>query len=252
MNLSTWFLFLLPAVLPGASGSSGDPGQASDVSYVCPPCGAECHFTLYPKAGNCGGCGMGLVPLSSVPQVGVLFHPSADLVSSTLVLSVFASSNVVRVFGVADTAEPLRFADALEVRPQFAFGDAPALDVLVLPEGFGAWDDPMTLEWVKGAVEKARFVLATGGGSILLAKAGYLKGEHVPGRDFLVKNGKQFAEELVFEPEPRLKRSGKFLLARDPLGALDAALAIVQELSTKEKAQRTAQQLGYDWKPEGK
>lgn len=225
--------------------------QAPEVSYVCPPCGAECHFTSAPKPGSCGVCGMALVPLGTIPQVGVLLHPDAGL-SSLTILAAFSSSNAVRAFTVADTSEPMRLADALEVRPQFGFGEAPALDVLVVPEGYGAWDDPLLVEWVTAAAAKARFVLSVGHGSVVLARAGLLKGETVPGQRFLVEHGRELAPELVFAAEPARRRAGKFLLARDAQAALLSSLDIVAELAGVERAQRTAEGLGLAWSPEAR
>jgi transcriptional regulator GlxA family with amidase domain len=252
MKLSLTLLLLsllVPAPERGASPRAQE--AATGEAFVCPPCGAACHFTSSPKPGNCGVCGMGLVPLGTIPQVGVLLHPDAGL-SSLTILSVFSGSNAVRAFTVADTAEPMRLDDALEVRPQFAFGEAPALDVLVVPEGFGAWDDPMLVEWVAAVAAKARFVLSVGAGSVVLARAGLLKGETVPGQRFLVERGKELAPELVFAAEPALRRVGKFVLARDTQAALEGSLDIVGELAGAERAQRTAAQLGLVWSPETK
>jgi hypothetical protein len=86
---------------------------------------------------------MALVPLASVPQAGVLLYPGVDLVSSTLPLGVLAGSDAVRAFTVADTDDLIRSRDTLDMKPQFAFADCPALDVLVIPDGFGAHDDPL-------------------------------------------------------------------------------------------------------------
>jgi transcriptional regulator GlxA family with amidase domain len=246
MHTATWILLSL-LVLSAGRDPAARQGAAS---FVCPPCGAECHFITYPKEGKCGVCGMGLVPLASVPQVGVLLYPDASLASSMLTLSLFAGSNAGRVFSVADTSEPVRLSDALEVRPQFAFADAPVLDVLVVPDGFGAWDDPLIVEWVKGAVEKARFVLSVGGGSVLVAKAGFLAGERVPARRFLVERGKELAPGPVYEDVAGFRRAGKFLLARDTGSGTQAALAVVAELAGEERARRTAEELGLTWSPE--
>lgn len=237
------------ALLVAAQGTK--PSSSPEV-FVCPPCGAECHFTTYPKTGNCGVCGMGLVPLASVPQIGVLLHPDAALSSSLLTLALFVGSNAGRVFTVADTAEPLRLSDALEVRPQFAFGDTPALDVLVVPEGYGAWDDPLLVEWVKATSARARFVLAVDTGSVVLARAGFLAGERVPARSFLVRRGKELAPGLAFDDSTSWRRTGKFFLARDTEGALEASLALVHELAGEESALRTAQEFGRPWKPASK
>ncbi|MSR63288.1 MAG: hypothetical protein EXS08_12670 [Planctomycetes bacterium] len=225
------------------------PQEPAPAAFLCPPCGAECHFVVYAKAGACGGCGMALVPAASVPQVGVLLHEGVDLLSSTLTLGVFAASNCVRAFTVADTAEPLRAADALEMKPQFAFAAAPALDVLVVPEGFGSWDDPLIVDYVRGAAEHARFVIAVGTGSVLLAKAGFLKGAHVALNPYLVRRLPELAPELVSDPTVRLARTGKFFLARDALAAADAGLAVLRELVGEERARKTAEGLGLTLGP---
>jgi transcriptional regulator GlxA family with amidase domain len=224
--------------------TAGQEAPEKAAVYVCPPCGAECHFKSYPKIGNCGVCGMGLVPLASVPQVGVLIHPEAGLGSSLPVLALFAESNAVRVFTVADTDDPVRLGDSIEVRPQFTLAAAPPLDVLVIPEIFGVWNDPLILEWVKSAATKARCVLAVGPGVVLLAKAGFLAGEHVPGKGILLKRGKELAPELVFDAETSWRRAGRFFLARDSESALDASFAIVAELIGEDKARRAAQDFG--------
>ena len=238
------------ALLPILGGQDAKTGSAP--AFVCPPCGAECHFRTYPKAGKCGVCGMGLVPLASVPQVGVLLYPDASLPSSLTTLALFAESNAVRAFGVADTAEPLRLGDTLEVRPQFAFAEVPRLDVLVVPECFGAWDDALVVEWAKGAVEKARCVVAVSAGSVLVARTGALAGERVPAPRFLVERGKELAPGLVFDAELDYRRAGKFVLARVAGAAIRASLGALAELAGEERARRTASEFGVPWEPEQK
>lgn len=226
--------------------------ERQEASFVCPPCGAECHFTTYAKAGACGGCGMQLVPLGSVPQVGVLVFPDAQPAGALAVLAAFASSSAVRAFTVADTDEPLRLGDALELRPQFALAKAPPLDVLVVPDGYGAWDDELIVAWVKQAATHARAVIAIGSGSIVLARAGFLAGERVPATRFLAERGQALAPDLTFDATLAAHRAGKFLLARTAHEALDASLTTLAELDGVERARRTAEGLGHPWEPEPK
>lgn len=241
---STIALLLTLSFLFGAQDTKPAGGEA----FICPPCGAECHFTTYPKKGNCGVCGMGLVPLAAVPQLGVLLHTNVSLSSSLLTLSLLAASNAGRAFTVADTTEPLRIADALEVRPQFAFGEAPELDVLVVPDGYGAWDDSLLVEWVKTQAAGARFVLVVDSGSLVLGRAGLLAGERVPASQFVAQRGKELAPELVFDEATPWRQSGKFYLARDAEGAIEATLAMLHELAGEECARETAVGLGRAWK----
>jgi transcriptional regulator GlxA family with amidase domain len=187
---------------------------------------------------------MGLVPLASVPQVGVLVHQDATITSGLQALAVFASSNAVRAFTVADTDEPMRLGDALEIRPQFALAEAPALDVLVLSDGYGVWDDALIVEWVKSAVPRARAVIAVGRAAVVLSRAGFLAGERVPAERFLAQRGKELAPELLFDPSLSYRRAGKFHLARDAASTLEASLAVLYELTDPGTAERTADALG--------
>lgn len=221
-----------------------------DEPYFCRPCGAECHFVEYRAPGSCSTCGMELLPRSAIPQVGVLLYTGVEASTSLQALTAFWASDAVRAFTVADTTDSIRAGDLVEIVPQFAFEDAPPLDVLVVPSGFGAHDDPLILEWLGKAAERARFVVGVGLGNVALAKAGQLEGARVPGFGRLAPRVKEWAPALVLDEEARLTRHGKFLAARDARTTLDASLAIVAELTDLETARRAARDLGYpDWTP---
>lgn len=116
-----------------------------------------------------------------------------------------------------------------------------------MSDAFGAWEDPLLVEWVQTQATQARFVLAIGTGSIVLAEAGFLEGERVPSSTFLAERGQKISPKLVFDAELRWRRAGKFLLARDAESALDASLAIVRELAGEEHAAAAARSLGHPW-----
>jgi len=235
-------ILLLLGLVSGGLGSV----SPQDGPFVCPPCGAECHFREYERKGGCTVCGMDLVPLSTVPQVGVLVYPGVELASSTFTLAAFADSNAVRAFSVSDATDPVRCGDTLELVPQFAFDKAPALDVLVIPAGHGAHQDPLIVEWVKKSAEKARFVLAIGPGNLVLARTGLIDGQRVPGGP-TAQHWKGQAQQLVYDDNARLLRTGKFFSARDALAGIDGVLEIVAELAGEESAKETAQALGHTW-----
>lgn len=234
-------LLLLALLSPGLQTSPSDGGP-----FVCPPCGADCHFREYERKGGCTVCGMDLVPVSTVPQVGVLVYPGVELASSVFTLAAFADSNAVRAFSVSDATDPVRCGDTLELVPQFEFSKAPALDVLVIPAGYGAHQDPLIVEWVKKSAEKARFVLAIGPGNVVLARAGLIDGQRVPAGPG-AEHWKGLAQNLQYDDNARLLRTGKFLSARDALSGIDGVLEIVAELAGEKKAQDAARRLGHTW-----
>ena len=57
-----------------------------------------------------------------------------------------------RLFTVAKTTAPVTATGGLRVVPQHAFADAPRIDLLVVPGGFGTRalvDDAETLDWIR-------------------------------------------------------------------------------------------------------
>ena len=82
------------------------------------------------------------------------------------------------VFTVARSKVPVVATGGLEVIPRFTFDDAPAIDLLVVPGGFGTrrlLDDDPLLGWVRDRAEAARLVTSVCTGSLVLASAGLLR-----------------------------------------------------------------------------
>lgn len=84
-----------------------------------------------------------------------------------------------RCVTVAAQAGPLRCAKGLSVAADHGFDDCPALDYLLVPGGFSAFDvmkDAATIEFVRARARQARAVLSVCTGSFVLAAAGLLEG----------------------------------------------------------------------------
>src|SRR5688500_10100057 len=85
-----------------------------------------------------------------------------------------------RPFTVAKTAEPVKATGGLRVLPDYTFANAPRVDLLVVPGGFGTrslLDDEETLGWIRRVAREARQVTSVCTGSMLLTKAGLLAGK---------------------------------------------------------------------------
>ncbi len=83
------------------------------------------------------------------------------------------------VFTVARTRDPITATGGLEVVPRYGFADAPEIDLLLVPGGFGTralLHDEETLDWIRRTAGAARHVTSVCTGSLLLGKAGLLRG----------------------------------------------------------------------------
>ena len=84
-----------------------------------------------------------------------------------------------RVFTIARTRDPIQATGGLTVVPAYGFADAPRIDLLLVPGGFGTralLNDEETLAWIRQTASAARQVTSVCTGSLLLAKAGLLNG----------------------------------------------------------------------------
>ena len=84
-----------------------------------------------------------------------------------------------QVFTVARDAGEIVATGGLRVIPQHSFADAPAIDLLVVPGGFGTRvliEDAATIAWVQRVASTAERVTSVCTGAAVLARAGLLRG----------------------------------------------------------------------------
>ena len=84
-----------------------------------------------------------------------------------------------KVFTVAQSAPAITATGGLRVVPNYHWDTAPPIDILVVPGGFGTrplLGDGATIEWIQQTAEHAKHVTSVCTGSLLLARAGLLRG----------------------------------------------------------------------------
>jgi cyclohexyl-isocyanide hydratase len=100
-----------------------------------------------------------------------------DLTGPFEVLSRIPNSTY-RIYG--KTAEPVRDIKGLRLTPDAALADAPQLDVLHVPGGFGQealMEDVEVLDWIRKQAAGARSVFSVCTGALLFGAAGLLRGK---------------------------------------------------------------------------
>ena len=94
--------------------------------------------------------------------IGILIFDDAEELDFVGPWEVFTSTaNLLnrgdRVVLIAETLRPVVCAKGLRVLPDYSFGDAPLLDVVLVPGGMGTRrevENPVLIEWLRRAGER--------------------------------------------------------------------------------------------------
>jgi transcriptional regulator GlxA family with amidase domain len=151
------------------------------------------------------------------------------------------------VFTVARTAEPVTATGGLVLVPRHSFADAPRIDLLLVPGGFGTrplLQDAETVEWIRATAAKARVTASVCTGALLLARAGLLDGRrattHWGSFGLLASLGK----DITIDREARFVDDG-VLTSAGVASGMDLALHVVETVFGREVADETARYIEY-------
>jgi len=141
------------------------------------------------------------------------------------------------VFTVARTKQIVRAVGGLRIDPDFSFSDAPPVDILVVPGGWGsraAMQHEETLAWVRGKAASAKFTTSVCTGALILARAGLLAG----------RRGTTHWAAYDLLRDARVVHDGVYSSAGVSAG-IDMAFAVVEEICGRAVADETAHYIEY-------
>ena len=189
-----------------------------------------------------------MIPHDTHLQIGSLLFEGVDQIDLTGPFEVLSRipNSTYRIYG--KTAGTVRDLKGLRLTPDAALADAPQLDVLHVPGGFGQeglMEDEEVLAWIRRQAAGARSVFSVCTGALLCGAAGLLKGRgwttHWASHHLL----KEFGAIPIDE---RVVVDGKFISAAGVTAGLDGALRLVALLRGEEAAQQI--QLAIEYQPE--
>jgi len=150
-------------------------------------------------------------------------------------------------FTVARTRDAVTAIGALKVIPHYSWADAPAIDILVVPGGFGTralLNDQPTLDWIRKTAAASSQVTSVCTGALLLAKVGLLKGRrattHWAGLDLLAS----IDPTIQVQRDTRVVSDGVVTSAGVSAG-LDMSFSVVENICGRAVAEETAHYIEY-------
>src|SRR5438067_920571 len=156
-----------------------------------------------------------------------------------------------RVFTVAKKEGLVTTTGELKVTPRYSFRTAPAIDLLVVPGGYGTralLDDRETLDWIRATAATAKKVTSVCTGSLLLAQAGLLDRKrattHWGALDLLQQISDARHADISIQQGLRFVDDGLITSAGVSAG-IDMALHVVQQICGSSVATETAHYMEY-------
>jgi cyclohexyl-isocyanide hydratase len=180
---------------------------------------------------------MQVIPHDTHLQIGSLLFEGVDQIDLTGPFEVLSRipNSTYRIYG--KTAEPVRDLKGLRLTPDAALADAPPLDVLHVPGGFGQealMEDAEVLDWIRQQAAGAHSVFSVCTGALLCGAAGLLRGRRA------TTHWASFHLLPLFGAIPvneRVVVDGNWVFAAGVTAGIDGALRLAAELRGVEAAQ---------------
>lgn len=189
-----------------------------------------------------------MIPHDTHLQIGSLLFEGLDQIDLTGPFEVLSRipNSTYRIYG--KTSEPVKDIAGLRLAPDGVLADAPPLDLLHVPCGYGQealMDDEEVLGWIRQQASGARCVFSVCTGALLCGAAGLLKGRRA------TTHWASFHLLPFFGAIPvneRVVVDGDMVFAAGVTAGIDGALRVAAELRGDEAAQ--AIQLHMVYAPE--
>jgi transcriptional regulator GlxA family with amidase domain len=190
--------------------------------------------------------------------LGAILYPSFEMLDVFGPLEMF--SNVGRdrlvIHTVAERAGPVGAAIAADgpvgprVVADFGFDDAPQLDLLLVPGGFGTFPElanEKMLAFLRKRSAAAKITMSVCTGSALLAKAGVLDGRRATSNKQFFDLAVKQSDAVEWIEAARWVEDGAFVTSSGVSAGMDMALAVIARLYGAEVAQQVAVGTEYTW-----
>ncbi len=150
----------------------------------------------------------------------------------------------VNVFTVAPKKGAITSYEGVTLQPDYAFGNEPKIDVLVVPSGIHSIDSDLEnaafIGWIQAKAKTAEYVTSHCWGAFSLAKAGLLDGRECTTFPSSIDDLQKKFPSLKARKDQRFVVAGKTVTSNGGLAAYEGALYVVEQLFGREKADGVA------------
>lgn len=191
-------------------------------------------------------------------RIGGLLYPNFELLDLFGPLEMFSllGSTGARIHLIAETPGPVPSAMGGDgpLGPKavadHGFGDAPRLDILLIPGGFGTipqLENPAMLQFLRARAADTAIIASVCTGSALLARAGLLDGLRATSNKQFFDLARSQSDRVQWVERARWVDAGQFVTSSGVSAGTDMALALIARLLGQQAAEQVAAAAEYTW-----
>jgi putative intracellular protease/amidase len=156
----------------------------------------------------------------------------------------------LHIVTVAECVGPVRSYQGPQTLAEYGFEDCPALDLILLPGGFGTVEqlgNESMLSFLRDRAPSAEFIMSVCTGSAILAKAGLLDGRRATSNKLFFSLATLQSDKVQWVGQARWVEDGPFATSSGVSAGTDMALGIIARLFGEKRARRIADGTEYQW-----
>jgi transcriptional regulator GlxA family with amidase domain len=197
-------------------------------------------------------------------RVGILVFPQVEVLDFCGPFEVFSVTRLdeaarreqpspFEVLLVAEGPEPVTATGGLRVIPDVTLEACPALDVLVVPGGWGTRseiENARLLGWIAERGRQVQTLTSVCTGSMLLGRAGLLDGRHATTHWRALPWMRESFPAVTVEDKLHVVEDGHVLTSAGISAGIDMALRVVARYHGEAVARATARNMEYRYQPQ--
>jgi putative intracellular protease/amidase len=187
-------------------------------------------------------------------RLGAIFYNDFELLDAYGPLEMFgALGDAIEIVTIAEHAGPVSSSTGPKTIADYAFNNAPELDLILLPGGIGTipeLNNEAMLDFLKSRGPKSQITMSVCTGSALLAKAGLLDGLAATSNKMFFDLARSQNDQVQWQESARWVDAGRYVTSSGVSAGTDMALAVIQRLFGPEAAQNVVNYSEYQWHQE--
>jgi len=184
-------------------------------------------------------------------RLGAVLYNDFELLDAYGPLEMFGClSEQVEIVVIAEEKGPVKSSGGPQTLAEFSFDDAPDLDLILLPGGFGTipeLENDAMLGFLRERCPSSEITMSVCSGSALLAKAGLLDGLKATSNKMFFSLASTQSDAVDWQEAARWVDAGRYVTSSGVSAGTDMALAVIARLYGVEAAESVARFTEYQW-----